>query len=95
MAILTGLIIPAKAMNNSNLSRFPEYILKSGLTSVQRCELLTFKLETAREATAGCTAGPSVGEDFLSVQLSERCWALSNTQPAWLLSSNINLCVYY
>lgn len=80
MAILTGLIIPAKAMNNGNLSRFPEYILESGLTSVQRCELLTFKLEMAREKSAGFHS--STAKDFLSVQLSKRCWALSNIQPA-------------
>lgn len=63
-AILTGSIIPAKALNNSNLSRFPEYVLESGLTSVQKHELLTFKLEMVRETEVGFP--PSTGEDLFS-----------------------------
>lgn len=62
-AILVGLVIPAKALNNGNLSRFPEYILESGLTSVQKHQLLTFTLEVARETTVGF---PPTREDFFS-----------------------------
>lgn len=64
MPTLTAWTIPAKALINCNLSRFPEYVLESGLTSVQKRELLTFKLEMATETTAGFP--PPTEEDLSS-----------------------------
>lgn len=76
-AIVTALIIPAKTLKNGNLSRFPEYVLESGLTSVQKHELLTFKLEMERGATVGFP--PSVGDDFFSACSQANAAELSAT----------------
>lgn len=67
--------IPARALNNGNLSRLPEYVLESGLTSVQKHELLTFKLGMARETTVDFPS--AIGEDFFSVWGQENATGFS------------------